>query len=126
MPFDSTPIFDPLTFSPGREGLRKLARLLRHGMPAQFRWDFRTIGAEECGTHGCAIGLARAVWPEAREAMPGKAESWSREVADTFGMSHAKAYEIFFDPTTYRRRWGEMHLVTPADVADAIEKFLAS
>ena len=49
------------TLQTGLAGLKQIADALRC-IPTTFRWDFVTTG-DSCGTYGCAIGLARRLWP---------------------------------------------------------------
>ena len=123
MPFDDRGFLkdDALTFSPGKEGLRKLAVLLRADMPENFRWDYSVPcdrrGA--CGTIGCAYGLAKTVWPEL--------ELHGIEMIGTlckaFGLETYAAIEIFYCARTYGKEWRQ---VTPHDVANAIDRYLAT
>ncbi len=130
MPFDSAPeqADDLLTFSPGREGLRKLATLLRMQMPPRFRWNFMKVRVQDnkCGTVGCAIGLAMTTWPEVASAIPisGSGEKFTDEgsaVARLFNMPVIEAFRIFYSGRLYEC-FGN---ATPTDVADAIDAYLA-
>lgn len=128
MPFDNKEFDSPLIFTPGKEGLRKLAYLLRQQMPAKFEWKYGVVYAEsECGTAGCAMGLARFVWPEAAAAIPllfrGTATD-AATVARLFDMPLEVAEDIFFFGYACKsRRHSE---IKPVAVADAIDKYLAS
>jgi hypothetical protein len=108
MPFDSTPIFDPLTFSPGREGLRKMAHLLRHAelWPKGFSWRY-----SKC--ERCAIGLANSLWPQTSTHVFEKDfEMGSRQGhLLTIGMNHVIGKS-------------GMDSVSPEDVADSIDRYL--
>ena len=67
MPFDGKDGQEPFPYIPGPEGLRMLARALRAPMPEGFGWDFGTkYQNDECGTVGCAMGLAKTLWFESR------------------------------------------------------------
>ena len=129
---------DPLdyrTFTPGLEGLRKLAWVLRHPEVWQraHRWTFTFLQKpDDCGTAGCALGVAGSVWPEFQKRirydygypwMPGGT------VAATFGIPKKTASDIFCmqasDEVSQRVYGKPMHRVAPADVASAIDSYLA-
>lgn len=128
-------------FVPGPEGLRRLSWVLRHPEvwpTPDFEWDFQHILANRtedvrvglfrhrvetriCGTKGCALGVAMLVWPQKCKLSPihdtdlrgiDAAQRW-------FGMSHAAAATIFTYGTYEDRE------PTPADVASAIDAYLA-
>jgi hypothetical protein len=112
MPFDSTPIFDPLTFSPGREGLRKLAYVLRHKKlwPRGHKWDY------DC--HGrCAMGIAFSLWRDQMGIGPTRIIANTHDMAAAFGIPQDKSESLFL----YQKSGA-----SPAHIATAIEKFLAS
>lgn len=122
MPFDLSPEFDPLVFTPGREGLRKLAWVLRHPETwPKHEWNFGTIyESTSCGTVGCAMGLAAAMWPEHIGARPCTAI-----LEDALGIPEPALEKLFVSaPTEYYggKRFTE---IEPKDVADAIDSYLA-
>jgi hypothetical protein len=122
MPFDATPTIDnPLTFSPGKEGLRKLAYVLRHKeLWLKHKWNFMTPFREtECGTVGCALGIARVMWPEKIIANGRICE----QLAAQFDMSPSAASDIFHGGAFTHM---EIHHITPVVVADAIDRYLAT
>jgi hypothetical protein len=126
MPFDSAPqqADDLLTFTPGREGLRKLATLLRMQMPPTFEWDYAYSEiTSECGTQGCAFGLCRVMWPESFEKER-RGFRMVTQMATRFGLSFDDSRELF--QSSYGResahKWSN---VRPAEVADAIDAYLA-
>ena len=127
--------FDYRTFTPGHNGLRKLAWVLRHPEVWQrtHHWTFTVLQKpDDCGTAGCALGVAGSVWPEFQKRirhdygyawMPGKT------VAAAFGIPMKMAAEIFCmdasDEVSQRVYGKPMHRVAPADVASAIDSYLA-
>jgi hypothetical protein len=124
MPFDSTPIFDPLTFSPGREGLRKLSYLLRAEMPAKFRWDYSIPEMRwACGTSGCAFGLCRVVWPHAFRPESEDNGYMIEQMATVFHLPYQDARTLFH--SSYGRTAIAWDDVQPSEVADAIDRYLA-
>lgn len=118
MPFDGTKE-KPLS----RARLAELAQALRRPMPVYFRWDYgevlidvRDLGGNKCGSQGCAIGLARTLWPDFAEAY---AKGDSEE--DIIEMPEEDINEIF-----YSAHYGvaEDDEVRPEHVADAIDRYL--
>ena len=117
--------FDYRTFTPGPEGLRKLAWVLRHPeVWPQHRWSFLTICDDvgACGTIGCAVGVAHRMWPAGIAMSLGVASA-----AKAFGIPQEDARYLFasvapYVGETYAKR--PQH-VTPLDVADAIDSYLA-
>ena len=144
MPFDATPglrIAD-LSFSPGHEGLRRLALLLRQP-PEDFEFHFSFLysdsnrglinklgrvcfGVRSCGAAGCALGLAYHCWPEFRaEADRGiLARSFGDAACKVFGLSHSTVDKLFYIGLSDRLE-KKMSAVTPEDVAMAIDEYLA-
>jgi hypothetical protein len=128
MPFDSqeTAPFDPLTFSPGDEGLRKLAWVLRHPevWPKGHVWDFSKILTHvPCGTVGCAMGIARRMWPRAIGS------ACSGSLARAFDLDETDMVDIFVGPSSRfysRAALIDIDGLTPLDVADAIHRYLAA
>lgn len=84
---------------------RKLCEALRKPMPEGFRfeWVEPNLAREDCGTVGCARGLAQIVFPELR-ARPlrdksGNVVKWALhddELAKFLGMSKGEADECFY------------------------------
>lgn len=133
---------EDLSFVPGHEGLRRLAVLLRREMPRDFTWDFSTVCREvtgrfpwsaSCGTAGCAIGLARICWPNFPTARLRSINMLAN------GDQAIEAAALGMDIDNYRRIFGigqgeetwiysnEGHEeVAPAEVADAIDRYLAT
>ena len=128
MPFDDkTFVPDLKTFVPGREGLRQLSYLLRHPelWPVNHSWDFdMTLVKHDCGTTGCAMGIAGMVWPDLFVGADGFFLSdWVDRVVRLFHVTHDEAHAIFTDDGIYGK---PMEDVTPTDVADAIDEYLAN
>jgi hypothetical protein len=100
MPFDSS----------DNTALRRavLVAALRGEMPDGFKWDFGIVlYVSECGTAGCAIGLAQVIGLVS--------DAWDEEeVAAQFGMTSEQVYKVFFGP--YKEGYP-----TPAMVADRLE-----
>jgi hypothetical protein len=119
MPFDGRDIKEP--------ALRRavLCDALRGKMPNGFWWDFGGIfytrynsQNKECGSAGCALGLASIMWPEQGNILRrGRYE----DVAEFFGMTEQQVEEIFYN----REPRGEIFYRSgnpkPATVAKAIE-----
>lgn len=113
-------------FVRGPEGLHQLAHLLRQDMPEGFLWDFTEISVRRsgCRTCGCALGLAKYVWPEFDE--PGA--SARLLAAHLFKMPDIVVDRIFYDrsrvdrPHAYAGK--AMDAITPSDVANAIDDYL--
>lgn len=150
MPFDGTKEED-LTLVRGREGLRRLALLLRKELPHNFQWDFAVVYhdvnrpldergplglSSDCGTAGCAIGLGIMLSDEFRKhlslAMVGLG-SFQELIAKFFEIPENVAGRIFLDRFGYnsdyfRISWGQSHfpVVTPTMVADRIDKYLST
>ena len=113
-----------LSFAPGEEGLRRLVKALRlidghvQVTPRPHEWDFSLISDRtDCGTVGCAMGLAEVLWPDKRLMCAGNlaARLFPRE-------KWTKSFDfekIFVPPVVFNR-------VTPAMVADVIDDYLAT
>ena len=111
-----------LSFSPGREGLRRLAEVLRQKTP-RFTWDFGTVYTEEeCGSKGCAYGLARFLWPHDIAVEEFGQSDFTRIMAEAFGLYIEDSRALFSSDRTYGKDYSE---VTPNDVADAIDRYLS-
>lgn len=131
MPFDSTEFAtryaETEAFVPGPEGARRLARALRRQMPEGFSWDFATSwhndnSTTECGTIGCALGLAHIKWPD-EFGCPIGLDSAISEIAHKIHMPKDITWNIFGMASTYGCKFIE---VTPTMVADAIDAWLVS
>lgn len=102
----------------------QLVYALRH-LPETHRWNFMYVfHQEECGTAGCAIGLAHTLWPEFEMAKINDERThifWSKS-EEILGVSESAAYDMFSTSRAY-----ECHLmteVTPEMVADKLEEYL--
>lgn len=108
MPFDGVQL--------GHARLTKLSRLLRTGeFPASFTWDFEKYKEKtDCGTVGCALGLAHMIWPN---------DFRSLTRVEFFGTTYETDTKLFFNTNNF---YGKLDAaVTPVDVADAIDRYLA-
>lgn len=137
---------EDLSFVPGREGLRRLAIHLRREMPEGFYWDFCTLNEpihrssgllglpifrkfrKQCGAKGCALGLARNIWPTfptagRRYPEDDDVDSEQSIEAEAFGMPVEDYKAIFWTNGDYGKPHEE---VLPSDVADAIDEYLAT
>ena len=122
MPFDGTQIETP--------ALRRaiLVDALRHEMPNGFAWNFRRVyRTTDCGSSGCALGLASLIWPNHAAVLLGGGDNVEAQ-AKFFGLSIADADRIFWDvgpkegvfyrsvdprPTTVARALERARLVVP-------------
>lgn len=112
------------TFSPGHEGLRKLAWVLRHPevWPVTHRWNFLfTLEPRGCGTAGCAIGVASLMW--GRTIKP---EKGTTAMEKPFALSEMDAMLFFScaDPWRLETYNKPADKIIPSDVADAIDRYL--
>lgn len=136
MPFDASTPADTQAHTPvaqlrGREALAYLATALEAPMPKGFAWDYTVIHERrDCGTVGCAIGLANRIWPLANlvptcDFRWGLARSLDN-VCAFFGITRETAGAIFADPSTYgdgELQWEE---IEPQMVAQALRTYLGS
>lgn len=88
----------PETFAPApaetapdftRPSLEGLAHVLENppAWPEGWAWDFTRIGGlPDCGTAGCAVGIARTMW------LPHAAVG---EIYDALGIDHSDAQPVF-------------------------------
>ena len=123
----------PRTF---HEALRRLIPWLRT-LPPDFIWDFsqfdepiyspssppiesshRINPASHCGTIGCAVGVANAIWTEANPLHCG---GKARRDRNDSGVAQIWT-DLFLKPTFYHLRGN----VTKEQVADDIERYLAT
>ena len=102
--------FDYRTFTPGHDGLRKLAWVLRHPevWPRGHVWSYWCHGR-------CAMGIAGGLWPA---ALPRDNDGLVRcnKMARAFSMREREAYELFL--------WQNSGS-SADDIADAIDSYLA-
>lgn len=115
--------------SEGHDRLRRLSAALRGAMPKGFRWNFMVIivdddgdgdddGVGECGSSGCALGLASMVLPERQD----RPIMTIAEAAAFFDMPEEVADSIFFCADLF---YGvTLSEVTPAQVAALIDQWL--
>jgi len=102
---------------------RKLCDALRGEMRG-WDWDFtsvtNTYESPQCGTAGCAIGLAIKMWPEAI-LTTNYTKLYRLQIAEFLGMTARQSEGCFADDLA--QEYGiEMEHVTPAMVADKIEE----
>lgn len=126
MPFDGKdykPTIKPL--QTGLSGLKQLGDALRF-IPQDHKWNFSDAGGPDeqgCGSHGCAIGVARCLWPENNLAL-------SRWIADFFKLPREELAPIFgvLGGGRHRDTYPDTPYsdVTPHDVADAIDDYIAT
>lgn len=130
MPFDLDPKFLEVSPDLSKPSLAGLAWMLRR-QPGDFTWDyyFRSR-AMECGTVGCAIGLADRLWPQPWSP---DANMTSPHAAKLFGIPLQVATALFTTPETYGfDRYADhgfnvaaWRSVTAEMVADKIDDYLA-
>ena len=111
--------FDYRTFTPGHDGLRKLAWVLRHlpDVLPGYRYEHSHY-ANECGTAGCAYGVCQVLWPQ---TFPRDQRFGGDKPARADAAFGEDAYDSFFS----LRAFAYTYPVTPLDVADAIDSYLA-
>ena len=111
MPFDSASqdIVDFVKIS-DKPSLKSLSYVLRHSetWPEDFEWDYR-----DCIT--CAMGLASQLW--------NKVQTHTLSMSLEFDMSHLSTYRIFIELDRVLKK--PANKITPIDVADAIDAYLA-
>ncbi len=113
MPFDGKQVETP--------AIRRavLIDALRNLREYTWNWDFTYVVM--CGTTGCAIGLARQIWPDANlDILGANPIDAYREPAKFFGIAPATAYYLFGSAAKYPTNC--MFTVTPEMVADALER----
>jgi hypothetical protein len=120
MPFDDNTILSYREETP-LDRRRQLIAALRAPMPEKFEWDFSaSFRTAECGSAGCALGLAHILWPDKISALPGYSD-----VGGQIGLSAGATREIMGAiPHLCRFGYLSMSSVTPAMVADALEETL--
>ena len=102
---------------------RVLIDALRGKLPEGFEWDFSVVErkAPGCGTAGCAIGLARSLWPGKRLPIWYDRPREPARLANFFGIPVSAVEKIFLTSWHY----GEnvpMSEITPKMVASKLEK----
>lgn len=116
--------FDALTYASrpdlSKPSLEGLAWILRHQMPEGHRWDFtKVIYRESCGTAGCALGVARIVWPELKEMY------WIEMLQALGTQAYFTAQLFSAGVDSARENYGVLpDAVTAAMVADKIDAHL--
>ncbi len=105
-----------------RERLAALAKLLRLPMPTDFRFSFGrwydTPYGGECGTVGCAWGLAHHMWPEEVHRHPGSVATRPADMYSELGVSGVDGNDLFC------AHLGIHKIPTPLQVADAIDHYI--
>jgi hypothetical protein len=93
----------------------QLITALRREMPPMYLWDFgMTKETTDCGTRGCAVGLATILWP----SVPADISSVSQHI----GITAKQGWRIFGHVPSSRWPAARGDDVTPQMVADALEK----
>ena len=98
--------FDVATETPAIRRARLIEAL--RGEMRGWRWDYLYVDTG-CGTAGCALGLARRMWPE----MDGLSTD---EEAKFLGLRESDFFDVFFGLCIATEE-----PITPAMVADALE-----
>ena len=98
----------------GLAGLKQIGDQLR--LPLNHVWDFG-IGSNHCGSRGCAILTTHIAWPE-QVRVP-----CLQSVAKALGFSRDELCGLF--GMIYPNEYCGKGLVTPLDVADAIDAYVA-
>lgn len=124
MPFDPTPVTLPAISRNGVElaNLRMLADALEREMPEGWTWDFATVH-NDCGTAGCALGLAIFLGIIVHNLDAAIATAWGYREKVYFGLDGAEANRIFYEMITYGM--GTLSDVTPAMVAAELRRVIA-
>ncbi len=103
-----------------RQRLEKLRDFLRTPVP-NLAWDFGSIHVnQDCGTNGCACG-----WYSYLTDNEDTGEFGSQEMLDHFGFSSWSDFDRLFDAELSERLNKKTEEVTPVEVADAIDEYLA-
>lgn len=98
-----------------KDRLRDLAKVLRQSLPIKWNFEYIEDSDPECGTSGCALGVAAVMWPEF------KIDYDSETFAKLFDMGESDFKEIFVFNDLYGKEYED---VTPTDVANAIDYYL--
>jgi len=139
MPFDgkdfplvAVPTVKPFDFDTASpdERLLELARWLEDEQAWRDRllsWDYYTVKSfcpeAECGTAGCAVGLAETIWPQFLIIDPFDVEN---RVMTAFDLTVKQGDDLFFGTNLVGFGVEFMHQVTPSMVATAIREFVAA
>ena len=123
MPFDSAEATPAINRKILIDGLRRIEKY------KDFTWDFENILTKvNCGTAGCAIGLACIIWPnkfQSKEVIPDLFAVTDEEIMSHFGMTKEEVAKIFYNNegnSEYEVFYGCYNKgVTPNMVADALE-----
>ena len=126
MPRDGE-LLDRLTTDPipqDVQNLRKLADALERERD-DFTWDFGVIQRQiDCGTAGCAVGLAMHVGLVSKSIFGGQGDGIKdKRLLDTFGLDETMSYNIFHPASA----WGTYGVtsfcyVTPGMVAKELRR----
>lgn len=108
-----------------------LAWLLRHpeSWPANHRWSFGVVLQDDgdCGTVGCAIGVAQRQWPHLRDLWGG--EEGRAAVFRELAIDAESLNKIFYNGMLEGPGEGESPygsgFPVPSKVADEIDRYLA-
>lgn len=142
MPFDGTRWAPDTRTAPDltEPSLAGLAWLLRHPPlwddKLTFNYGFGLVLAADrfagdnipqCGTVGCAIGVAKMVWPSLPMHHSAFDNNWCGgpdfdAIYAILGIPNYVGTDIFYNAGTYGCPWED---VTPVMVADAIDRVLA-
>ena len=114
MPLDGTLPIDLTVLHPGKKGLRQLSYVLRHPeLWPRHQWDYANLlSSKECGTVGCAIGIAGIVW--------GERCIWKKDWEKHFRMPSERFFSIFLGLNHHGRTARD---ITPQMVADKIDDY---
>lgn len=126
MPFDSLTEID----TPAAR-VATLVRALRQEMPPKFKWNFDNILYEtECGSEGCALGLAVTLWPQHKDVILRTNGLFGPKcvIAELFGITPSDVSAVFFNNGggRYGARYPRSSKVTPHQVAAALEAAFAA
>jgi hypothetical protein len=114
MPFDVATEIE----TPAQRRARLIAAL-RAPLPVGFKWDFTDISYEtECGTAGCALGLAALMWPDRAEMLLDGTLINDGQIAEFLDIPTKDVERIFYLFYLYDCDNSD---VTPAMVVDALE-----
>lgn len=113
MPFDGSKT-KPLN----RARLYELVDALREPLPKDFTWDFSHVKVYrgECGYAGCALGLARIMFPEFDRR-------FGEDLLNTIELPDREINRIFMGPY-WHRAFLPTAAVRPRDVARRLESYL--
>lgn len=115
--------FDGIDLTP-KQRREILINVLEHPL-VKWEWDYNIV-KNECGTAGCAIGLATTIWGDE----PFGIKKWkysdfyvfnAKKIGEFFGISTKMANLVFDEPSTYNS-YGYYENVTPQMVAEKLKK----